>query len=354
MKTIDRYIARSVAASSFLVLVVLLALFSLATLVGELQDVGKGNYGVFDVVQVTLLSLPGLTYQLMPLVALLGTTLGLGMLALNNELVVLRASGISLGRVVMSVMRVGLVLIVIAIVLGEWVAPRTEQLGQSLRATALHEPVMLKTDKGFWARDGKRFINIRQIFPDGRLGDIRIFELDDKYRLRETVRAATASYQGDEWLLEDIVRTVIGDGQVTTDRLPEASWQSLIDPALIDVVTVNPEKLSTWGLYKYIEYLHDNSLAAGRYELALWGKIMAPVATGVMVFLAVPFIFGSLRSVSITQRILVSAFIGIGFHIFNQTVNYVALVYDFYPVVSAVLPTLLFFLVALLLLRRAS
>lgn len=354
MKTIDRYLSRSVAASSLLVLIVLLALFSLVTLVSELEDVGRGSYDLIDAVQVILLTLPGLASQLMPLVALLGTTLGLGMLALNNELVVLRASGISLGRVVGSVMRVGLGLIAIAIVLGEWVAPRAEQVAQSLRATALHEPVTLKTDKGFWARDGRRFINIRQIFPDGRLGDIRIFELDEEHRLRATVHAATAAYQGDEWLLEDILRTTIGDDQVTTERLPEAAWRSLIDPGLIDVVAVRPEKLSAWGLYKYIEYLHDNNLAAGRYELALWGKIMAPVATGVMVFLAVPFIFGSLRSVSITQRILVSAFIGIGFHIFNQTVNYVALVYGFYPAFSAIFPTVLFFMLALFLMRRAN
>lgn len=354
MKIIDRYLSRSVAASSLLVLVVLLSLFSLVEIVSELEDVGRGNYRLIEAVQVIVLTLPGLAAQIMPLVALLGTTLGLGMMAMNNELVVLRASGVSITRVVLSVMRVGVVLIVTALVLGDWVAPRAEQLAQTIRTAALDQPVTLVTDRGFWARDGRRFINIRKVFVDGRLGDIRIFELDDAYRLTETLHASSAVYQDDQWLLENIQRTTLNGERVTTQQLPQVALQSMIDPALIDVVVVKPEKLSTWGLYKYVAYLHDNHLAAGRYELALWGKLMAPVTTAVMVFLAVPFIFGSLRSVSITQRILVSAFIGIGFHIFNQTVNYVALVYGVFPALSAILPTVIFFLFGVYLLRRVN
>jgi lipopolysaccharide export system permease protein len=354
MRIVDRYVGRSVAVSSALVLLVLLSLFSFISFIGELGDIGKGNYGLFDAVQYVLLTLPSQAYQIIPLVALLGTTLGLGILAHNNELVVLRTSGVSLVRIVVSVMKVGLVLILISVALGEWAAPWSEQYAQSLRATAMLEPVTLRTEEGFWARDGNSFINIKKVLSDGRLEDIDIYEIDDQYRLYKLIHAGSASYLGNEWLLENIVNNAISEERVVTTKLPKIAWNTLINPELLDVVAVTPEKLSGWGLYKYIGYLNENGLAAGRYELALWGKIMSPIATGVMVFLSVPFIFGSLRTVSITQRILTSAFIGIGFHLFNQTVNYVALVYRVDPAFSAITPTVLFFILALYLMRRAN
>ena len=101
-----------------------------------------------------------------------------------------------------------------------------------------------------------------------------------------------------------------------------------------------------------MRYLRDNRQDSAPYELALWGKLMAPLATGVMIFLAIPFVFGPLRSVGMGQRVLVGALVGIGFHIMNQTFQQLGLVYGLSPVLSAVLPTGLFLALGIWMMRR--
>jgi len=107
-----------------------------------------------------------------------------------------------------------------------------------------------------------------------------------------------------------------------------------------------------WGLYQYIGYLQENALASGRYEMAFWGKVVTPLVTLVMMMLAVPFVMGSLRSVSISQRVFVGILVGLGFHLLNQMSNYAGLVFELNAVVSAFLPTLIVSVVAGVLIRR--
>lgn len=105
MNLLDRYIGMAIAGSTLIVLLALLALFSFGSFVAELDVVGKGDYTLVHAAQYVLLTLPRLAYQLFPVIALLGSVIGLGILASNNELVVMRAAGISVMRIALSVMR---------------------------------------------------------------------------------------------------------------------------------------------------------------------------------------------------------------------------------------------------------
>ncbi len=352
MKILDRYIGTTVTTTTLIVMAVLLSLFTVTTFVGELDDVGKGNYGLWEATQYVFLTLPRLAYQLFPSVALLGSIIGLGILASNSELLVLRASGVSLARIVGSVMKIGVVLVIVTTLLGEAVAPISERYAQNMRSQALTDKIALKTRGGFWARDGEHFVHIRDLYPDGSLGDISIYQLDEKHRLGEVTHAEQAHYRDEKWVLENIARSTIANDTVITERQPAANWESLLNPDLVGIVAVNPEFLSAWGLYKYNQYLHDNGLSADRYEQAFWKKITSPLATGVMVFLAIPFIFGPLRSVAIGQRVLVGTLVGIGFHVANQGFSFIGLVYGLNPFLTATLPTMVFFGLALFLTRR--
>ena len=352
MKIIDRYIGVIVASHTVVVMLVFLALFCFANFVGEMDSVGKGSYGLPQAALYVLFTLPSLIYQLFPPVALIGSMIGLGTLASNSELIVVRAAGVSMARIILSVMKVGVLLMLAAVIVGEWIAPKAEQYAQTMRSSALAERISLKTQTGFWARDGQSFIHVRDILPDSNLRDISVYDFDSRQRLQVVTHASAASYQNSKWLLQDVERSTISETGVSTDHLPRAEWCPLLSPTVLGVVAVKPEKLSAWGLYKYIDYLHDNGLSAERYELAFWKKIISPLATGVMVFLAIPFVFGGLRSVGIGQRILVGALVGIGFYLFNQTFGYVGLVYDMNPLFSAAFPVAAFFVAGVLLMRR--
>lgn len=352
MKILDRYIGRAVIGGSLLALAILLAMFSFFVLVDHLGDVGKGNYGLWHVFEYVLLTLPRRAYETFPMAALIGSLLGLGMLASNSELTIVRSTGVSMMRIVGSVMKAGAILMVIAIVLGEMIAPWTEMLAQTRRAEAMATETTLTADHGLWARDGTSFINIRRVENDERMSNIYIYEFDEEHRLRAATHAAEALYEDDRWLLSNIRQSSLEPGRVQTAAIDHAEWDSAFGPDLINVAVDEPQRLSAWGLFKYVRYLRSNGLESAPYELGLWSKLVNPLATGVMIFLAIPFVFGTLRSVTVGQRILVGVLVGIGFQIMNQTFVKMGLVYGLSPFFSAVLPTLAFLLVAFLLLQR--
>jgi lipopolysaccharide export system permease protein len=352
LKILNQYVGSAVVGSTLLVVFILLALFSFASFVSELEDVGKGGYDLLQAGEYVVLSLPRMAYELFPVSALLGSMVGLGMMASNNELVVMRAAGVSMWQIVMSVMQAGLILMILAVVLGEVIAPESEQYAQTIRSKALSQQTAFKTKNGFWTRDGLRFINVRAILPGGELSRVNIYEFDDQRRLREATSARSASYRNDAWVLKDVKQSIISANQVTTHQLPTMVTSFLMNHDVLEVITIKPKSLSAWGLYKYVNYLNDNELNASSYEMVLWSKIVLPFSTGVMVFLSIPFVFGSLRSVGVGQRILIGTLIGIGFYIFNQIFSYVGLVYKVNPAVSAIIPTIIFFALGMRMLRR--
>lgn len=352
MKILDRYLGMAVAAGTLLVMVVMIALFFFVDFVDQLGDIGKGNYGLAEAIQYLLLIQPRNIYTLFPLAALLGSLLGLGWLASNSELLVIRAAGVSLGQISWSVMKAGLLMILAVLFIGEVVAPASEQYAQTQRSLALSDRITLKTDYGFWTRDGRSFINIRTVLPGQRLGNINIYEFDDHHQLRVATYAKDARFVNGKWMLRGIVQSHLSADRVDTRRLKRATWESLLSPDLINVLSITPDRLSTWELHKYITYLHENDQSAGPYELAFWNRAAWPLSTALMTFLAIPFVFGSLRTVGMGQRMLIGSLVGIGFYLVNQTFSQAGLVYNFNPVLSALLPVSVFFILSFILVRK--
>lgn len=354
MRIIDRHIGKAVIGGSLLALGVLLALFSFISFIGEQDSIGRANYGLAEALLYVFLMTPRIAYQLLPLAALLGSLVGLGMLASQNELIVMRAAGISVQRIVIAVMKAGLILMALAVFLSEYVIAESEKMAADMRASALNSNVTYRTGDGFWTRNENSYINVHTVLSDGRMAGVQIYEFDENRRLSRITKARQAQFDAGQWRLTDVVFTEFHDTRVISRRVNSVSWQTLLDPKMVEVVAVKPQSLSTGGLYHYIQYLTGNGLDAARYEMELWVKLVLPLATGVMVFLAVPFVFGSLRAVGIGQRIMMGTMLGISFYLLNQISTYVSLAYHFNPIASAIIPTALFFLLGMYLMRRMA
>ena len=301
-----------------------------------------------------VLTLPRRAFFLFPLAALVGTLVGLGVLASNLELSVMRTSGMSSMQISMAVMKAGLLLAVLSMLVGELLAPFAERLAQQRRSVAISDQLALNTNYGFWVRDGRSFINIRKVLPNNRMGNVYIYEFDADNRMRVATYAGEARFEGGEWFLYGIEQSEIYQDRVLRRSIKQAVWKSLFQPDLVNVVAVKPESLSAVGLTRYISYLRENELDTARYELAFWNKLVYPVATLVMIFLALPLVLGRLRSVGVGQRIVVGALVGIAFHVINQVSGDLGLVYGLSPMLSASLPTALFFIVGLVMMRRLA
>ncbi len=353
MSLLDRYIGRVIALGTLAAMLVLMSLLGVLELANELNDVGKGDYTVANALVFVILIMPRFAYELYPVGVLLGSLSGLGILAARSEFVAMRAAGMSVARIVVSVMKSGvLMMLFVIIVIGEMLAPVSEQHAQRLRADAISDQISLHTRYGFWARDGQAYVNIRTVLSQTALTDLYIYDYNDDMTLRKATHARFARYDKDHWLLKDIKQNDFTPEGVTSSQISQAKWTSLIEPNLLQVLVVKPNVLPLWGLHRYIEFLRDNGQDATAYEVAFWGKLASPLVTLVMLFLSIPFVFGSLRSITIGQRTFLGSMVGIGFFLLNKAASHVAVVYDFNPLLAASLPGLLLMVMAFLMMRR--
>ncbi len=354
MKVLTRYIVREVIKGSLLAALLLLTLFNLFTLTDELKELGVGRYGLQEIFMYLALTSPRVFYELIPSSALLGSLFVVGAMANNREIVAMRTLGLSLFWIIRSIMLAGLALVIIALLVGELVAPTAERTAQLIKTTAQNDRVMMHSQYGMWLREGQRFINVRQVVDDGRLAKISIFQFNDDQRIEKITHAEQADYQSkDLWRLQNIKRSNFAGHQVEAEELPEEMWKSTMDPNLVNIVVVKSENLSLYDLYLYIDFLKTNNQKSQTYELAFWSRLVNPLVTFVMLMVSVPFVIGIRRGMGTGGRLLLGIVIGMMFNIFDKIAGNLGIVYGYNPLLMAVLPSVAVFCGALLAIRRA-
>ncbi len=354
MRILDLYIARIVLYQTAVVVGVLVGLFMFITFIEQIGELGTGNYGALDAIEFTVLSVPRILYEVFPMSALLGAILGLSSMAVDSELVVIRAAGVSVLRLIGSVLKIGAALALVAMLVGELVTPWSETEAQRGRAEALQQDISQQTDFGLWMRDRMTYVNVGEVLPDLSLLNVRIFEFDDEGRLRSLVYADQGEYRNQRWRLEGIEQTLISEDRTGAEskEVKAAYWTTDVTPEILSVFLISPDQLSAWQLNRYIGHLRENQQDTGSYELAFWNKIMTPVATAVMVILAIPFVFSQMRTGGFGRNLFFGIMLGLAYFALNKGFGYVVLVFDIPPLAGAMLPTVLFLGVGALLLRH--
>lgn len=354
MRILDRYLAGAVVGGTLLALAVLLPLLGFFLLAEEMDQVGVARYRFIDALLVMGLSLPRYAYQIFPIATLIGALIGLGALASRSELVAMRAAGVSVTRIVGSGLLGGVLLAVLAVVVGELVAPAAEQHGLELRRAALSGDVAQQTPYGFWAIDEGAYVNIREIQSGTSLKDIFIYQINSNDGTLISTHAKRARYRDGQWILEGIDRSRAGPEGVAVEHLAGSGWGSMLDPGLLKMVVVDPQMLPAWGLWRYIRFMTLNEQDATAYEVVFWGKVVHPVLTLSMILISVPILLASARSRGIGARIFAGVLVGILYYLVSRTFTYLALLFDLSPLAAALIPPLIFIAAAALLLRRVG
>ena len=350
MRLINRYLSQEIVSSILLIMISLLAMFSFFDLIQELESIGKGTYGIGKVLLFVMLSAPGHVYEVVPVAVLVGTMYALGQFARHSELVVLRASGVPVSDIAFSLLKVGLIFALLTFVVGELVTPYSEKTAQRIRIKATDSVIAQDFRSGLWVKDGNSFVNVEDVLPDAGLLNIHIYEFDTDFRLRNISNAKTARFDGKGWQLKEVTQMHFDQNNVQSSFFPEAKWQSLIRPELLNVLLVTPEKMSAWNLYFYIHHLSVNKQKTSRHEVALWAKMIYPLACFVMVILALPFGFLQQRSGGASAKIFAGIMLGIFYQVLNRVFVHLGLLNDWSALFSAVTPTLLFLVTGLFML----
>ena len=352
-KILDLYIGRSIVTTTFVVLASLVSLSSVIRFVEQLRAVGRGTYELSTAFYYVLLGVPRDIELFFAMSSLLGALIALGVLASSSELVVMQAAGYSKLKIGGSVLKTAMPLMLIVLLIGEWGAPQAQKMARELRSFSISGGKIVSVRSGVWAKDGNDFIFIAKA-EDDALEGLNIWTFDDNKKLSQTTFAESANYIGDStWRLENVKITHLDNREVISgEDKSEHLWQTTLEPDKLAIVKVEPEELAISGLYEYVSYLKASDQDASRYELAFWRKLSQPLSVGVMMLLALSFVFGPLRSVTMGARVVSGVIAGFAFYISSEFFGPVTLVYGIPPVIGAIAPSLVCLIIAISVLQR--
>ncbi|UJP05591.1 MAG: LPS export ABC transporter permease LptG [Nitrosomonas sp.] len=347
-----RYIAYQVSVGIVIATAILLPLFSFFDLLDQLEDVGKGTYRVKDAFYYTALLLPRRLIQIAPFVALLGTVIALGKMAVHSELVAMRVAGLSPSRISLAPLGVGIVLLIGVAVMEQFIAPQLQQQAITYRANALELSVELGRNLGVWTRNERDILRIGQIINTRRAADIEIFHLNEAGFLHSHTLAEFAEIIDDDtWILNAVTIRTFDEDKMLLERTDTLHWTSFVNPDDIATLTKPPESLSPLELVRHVEFLRSTGQDADSYALALWRKVGSALMTIAMLLLSIPFIFGSIRS-GLSSKLVFAALIGISVYLLDQIIANTGLVLHFDPVWVALAPGMIMIMLARAWLRR--
>ena len=356
MKTIRRYVAVQIFWSTALVFAALLLLFAFFDFIQELGDIGRGGYRLSLAALYVVLSLPARAYEILPVAALIGTLFALAQMVAHSEYTVMRVSGVSIKSMAIALVQIGIALSVLTFLIGEFVAPASEQAAQKLRLKAKSTTVVAQAFRsGLWVKDDTNFVNVGRIMPETVIHEVKIYEFDSDYHLRAISLAKSGEYQRENlWRLKDVVQTRFEENRTTVTRIPEAYWRSVLNPSILNVLMVVPEQMSLLKLISYIEHLSDNHQETSRYEIVLWQKIIYPFAVLVMMVLALPFAHFQVRQGGVSAKIFTGIMLGLGFHLANRLFGHLGLLNAWPAFFSAIFPTLAFLTAAVFMMWKVE
>ncbi|MGB1239253.1 MAG: LPS export ABC transporter permease LptG, partial [Pseudomonadales bacterium] len=248
MKRLDKYVATQVLSSIAIVLLVIVGLDLVFDFIDEVADLNE-RYNMEVILQYLLYRIPGRFYEYLPLSSLIGCLIGLGLLASHSELTVMRAAGVSTLRIVASVLKPAVLLAFLAMAVGEFAVPVTEQLAQSTKALAKSGGRALRSQNGVWHREDNTFIHINAVIPGGRIEGVTRFEFDENGEMRSSSFAQRGHYGEGYWELENVKKTVFSAQSTSKQLLEREQWRLGLTPDLLSVVVVKPQDLSMSGLW---------------------------------------------------------------------------------------------------------
>lgn len=354
-RRLSSYIGINVMSAIAVALVAIVGLDVVAGIIDQMGDI-KRNYQFVDVLVYTATKLPSTIYEYIPLASLIGCLVGLGMLASNSEVVVMRAAGVSLIRIVYLVFKPVIVFILIAALIGEYFSPYLDQLADSKREYLRKGESALDSTSGFWAKEGNEYIHFNAVFPGGVLFGVTRYRLSEQRELEEASFSSRATFNNTEgfWVEENVSSTLFVEQQTYTRKWVTRKWQTELTPEVLTLNILPAEALSAGSLNDHIDYLEERKADSAKYRLAFWSKVLQPLAIFGLVLVGIAFVFGPLRQATVGFRVFVGVLFGISFKLLSDILGPLSIVFAMPPILAVITPIMICFAIGFILLKRAG
>ena len=338
------------------IFLIVLGLYFILNLVVQLNSAGVGHFDVLSMLKYVLMTLPMNCYVIFPMVSLLGSLIGLGLLASHNEITVMRSAGMSVTQIVGSVLVAALILTVAAAAIGEGVGPSLAVAAEKMKVLESSAGHAIETHQGVWLRSDNHFIHIDAAYLSKHLVEgVTDYQFaPNSTRLLQVEYAKDALYQDHHWMLRNISTTKILPTQVTVTHTKEKAWPVEINNHLFNFFNIGPSEMSLGQLHNFLHYQAKSGNTMLKYRLIYWRRVFFPLTIIIMIFMAVPFMFGSFRHILLGFRVMLGVGIALVYFFLSKLLQTFSLTLSFPPALAALLPFLFFSAVAVLLMKRVS
>lgn len=352
MTILQRYIAKTIILTTILITAIMVSVVFLIELLGELKSLGNGDYGVLEVLWYALLCLPNELYQFSPILVLMGSLVALSILSSHRELAVMRASGFAVKNVIFSVLCAALIVIMAMTVMGEWLGPNLSYKAEIYKQNAQNADQAIITSMGTWLHIDHDFIHVQNVVDKTVLEDVTRYQFDDKHNLQATYFAKRLALQKNHWQMFNVMKTTFYNERTKSQFFTKLPLNLKFNANLLTIGAMDPSQMSLAKLANFGHYLEHNGLQAKEYQYSFWQRIFQPLASLVMILLAIPFVLGTLTMPSLGFRIIIGLTIGFSFFIMNALLGQLSIVYQLPTMLAALFPPLLFAVFALILSKR--
>ncbi len=349
---INRYIIRTIHLGTFIALLALVGLALFFVFVGQLDDLGEGNYDLLQIIIFVALSLPGKVVEFMPLAVLIGSMLSLGAMASNSEIIAMQASGVSLAKLISPVLQAAVILALLNFLLADWVVPDSETYARNLKNFAQEKTTALLVREGLWIKDESRVLHIGKLLPNGIARDIEIFQLDSQGKLLSVLKGERATPLEQGWELRQVAESIISGDKVETNTYDRLIYDGNLSLQLLEVLMIEPRQMSSNDLHAYLNFLDENKMDASVERVIFWQKLFAPLTILVMCLLAFPFVLGTQRQGNTGQRLLIGILLGLAFVVVDRLVIQLGTQLEINALIVAILPNLTFLGIAIYMLAK--
>jgi len=358
MKIRDRYIAKTLLSYTIIVLIVWVSIYSFFNFLSELNSVGKDGYTILSAFTYIILQLPEVAYKQASPIILLGCILGMGHLATTGQLLIFRVSGASILKITLLALKNSLIFLLFFISIGEFLAPISSNFADRSKSNVIVGSSKSFNEGSFWIRDGDNFINVKKNIDGKLFSGITVIEVNSLNKIERVIKSENALFDGDSLDMSGSEIFAI-DGSSFFDGVSLKERNSYdktvsFDQDLIDSLEKEPQDISTWTLVKQVRFLSDNKLRSGVFKVELYKRLIQPITLIAMILLAMLFIFGSSRDVSLGRKIFFGVALGLSFEMLSRVASAMALSFDFSPLLSSILPSIVVMFISIILLLKKS
>ncbi|NTX27842.1 LPS export ABC transporter permease LptG [Burkholderia pyrrocinia] len=377
MRLYEKYFARQIYITFVFILFAFSGLFFFFDLISELNSVGHGNYKFGYAVLRVALQTPSRFYEIIPVAALISAIYVFAQMAANSEFTIFRVSGLATNQALRSLLKIGVPLVIVTYLIGEFVGPYADQLSERVRLQALGASVSSNFQSGVWVKDTlaarengeqvTRFVNVGSLSPDSTISNVRIYEFDSKFQLQNVRIAQTGRYEPPgHWLLKGVTETELTPIKPVSGQpadalnpvyrsqqvsLPEYRLRSDLTPQILSVLLVSPERMSIINLFRYIQHLRENQQDTQRYDIALWRKLLYPFAVFVMLVLSLPFAYLHTRAGVVGVKVFGGIMLGMSFQLLNTLFSHIGTLSAWPAPLTAATPGLIYLALGLFALK---